>query len=238
MPSRSDVEALRSANAELSRLLDAELSDFFASLGDASPEAIRDALLDVMPALVSEYGDVAAVVSAEWFEQVYGGTARLADPVAIEAVEQGVRFAAGHLWTPEPAAIVGLLSTQLDKWVKQPGRDTISRAAERESLMWARVPTGAKTCAWCLVLASRDAVYVTERSATKAANGSDYHGKCDCVAVPMESIDDYPEGYDPGGLYDTYKAARSASGSNDIKDIAAELRRRNPSLVTDAVHEH
>lgn len=238
MPSRSDVEALRAANAELSRLLDAELGDFFASLGDATPEAVRDALLDVMPALVSEYGDVAAVVSAEWFEQVYGGTARLAEPVAVEAVEQGVRFAAGHLWTPEPAAIVGLLSTQLDKWVKQPGRDTISRAAERDGLRWARVPSGAKTCAWCLVLASRDAVYLTERSASKASGGSDYHGKCDCVAVPMESIDDYPEGYDPGGMYDTYMAARSASGSNDIKDIAAELRRRNPDLVTDAVHEH
>ncbi|VXB22797.1 conserved hypothetical protein [Citricoccus sp. K5] len=238
MPSRSDVETLRAANTELSRLLDAELVDFFASLGNAAPESVRDALLDFMPALVAEYGDVAAVVSAEWFEQVYGSTARLATPVAAEAVEQGVRFAAGHLWTPEPSAIVGLLSTQLDKWVKQPGRDTIARSAERDGLHWARVPSGAKTCAWCLVLASRDAVYLTERSATKGANGSDYHGKCDCVAVPMESIDDYPDGYDPTGMYDTYMAARSAAGSNDIKDIAAELRRRNPDLVTDAVHEH
>lgn len=238
MPSGSDVETLRAANAELSRLVEAELSDFFASMSGASPEAVRDALLEVVPALVSEYGDVAATASAEWFEQVYGSPARLAAPLPSSAVQQGVRFAAGHLWTPEPAAIVGLLATQVDKWVKQPGRDTIARSAERDGLRWARVPSGAKTCAWCLVLASRDAVYLTERSATKGANGSDYHGKCDCVAVPMESVDDYPEGYDPGGLYDTYMAARSASGSNDVKDIAAELRRRNPNLVTDAVHEH
>lgn len=235
MPSRSEVEALRSANAELSRLVQAELADFYASMPDASPEAVRDALLEFVPALVAEYGDVAAVASAEWFEQVYGGSARLADPLPVEAVQQGVRFAAGHLWTPEPAAIVGLLATQVDKWVKQPGRDTLERAADRHGMRWARVPTGRETCAFCLLLASRDAVYLTERSASKGADGSKYHGDCDCVAVPMNTWDDYPEGYDPQELYDLYSASRDAAGSGDIRDITAAMRREFPDRVRDSV---
>lgn len=238
MPSRSEVELLRAANAELSSLLDGELADFFASLGDVRPEIARDALLDFMPSLVAEYGDVSATVSAEWYEQVYGGRVVLAPNVRAEAVEQGVRYAAGHLWTATPEAIAGLLSTQLDKWVKQPGRDTISRSADRDGMRWARVPTGAKTCAFCLMVASRDAVYLSERSATKGSNGSDYHGKCDCVAVPMNGWDDYPEGYDPQNLYDLYERAASEVGRADTKGITAAFRRQNPDLVTDAVHEH
>jgi hypothetical protein len=238
MPSRAEVEQIRSANAELTRLLNAELTDFLASISEASPENVRDALLDVIPALTAEYGDAAATVAAEWFEDVYGGRVVLAPTYPTEAVEQGVRYVAGKLWTPQPGEIAGLLATHVDKWVKQPGRETLTASAARNNLTWARVPTGAKTCAFCLVLASRDAVYMTEKAATRRSDGNLYHGKCDCVPVPMSGPDDAPEGYDPDGLYGLYTSARNGAGSDDIKDIAAEMRRQNPDLVTDAVHEH
>lgn len=240
MPTQSDIEALRSANAELMRLVDAELADFFAELVDASPEVARDALLDFIPSMVAEYGDVAAAVSAEWYEQVYGTSARLASPISIGDAEKGVRYAAGHLWTPTPQMMGGLLSTQLDKWVRQAGRDSITQSAERDGLRWARVPQGGKTCAFCLLLASRDAVYLSERSASRRADGQDYHGKCRCEPIPMESMDDYPKGYEPDKLYDIYMRARDTNGDDwsDTKGILKNIRRQYPELVTDGVHEH
>lgn len=238
MPSSAEVQLLRAAQAEISGLVTAELQDLLASLGGAGPDAVRDALLDVVPELVAQYGDVAATASAEWFEQVYGSRATLAQPMARTNIERGVRYTAAHLWTPEPDAIAGVLATKLDGWVKQPGRDTLARAADRHGMRWARVPQGPRTCAFCLVMASRDAVYLTERSASKSRDGSKYHGLCDCVAIPMNGWDDYPEDYDPQGLYDIYNDAANAAGTrSDIKSVAAEIRRRNPDLVTDAVIE-
>lgn len=57
------------------------------------------------------------------------------------------------------------------------------------NLRWARVPTGEYTCAFCLVLASRGAVYHSESSAQ--LNGFDHDG-CDCLIVPVYDEDDYP----------------------------------------------
>lgn len=60
---------------------------------------------------------------------------------------------------------------------------------EKNSVRWARIPTGAYTCAFCLVLASRGPVYYTSTSAK--LNGFD-HDDCDCVCVPVYDDDNYP----------------------------------------------
>ncbi|MBD1541029.1 hypothetical protein G9E11_01910 [Arthrobacter sp. IA7] len=239
MVERSDLERFRTANAELSRMVKEALEAFFASLDLARPEAARDSLLEFTPVLVAQYGEVAAALAADWYEELTGSTgAALARSVDAATVASQVRYAAGHLWTPQPAAALGVLSVQVDKFVKQPGRDTIASNARRGRVRWARVPTGSKTCAWCLTLASRDAVYLSERSASKAADGSDYHGDCDCVPTPLGSRDDYPEGYDPDEYYRMYQVARDQAGSGDIKEIAAAMRRSFPDHVRDGVVEH
>jgi hypothetical protein len=243
MVAPADLERFRQANAGLSKLVRDQLEAFFLSLNLSKPEAARDALLEYVPILVAQYGDVAATLAAEWYNELRGTsgavgrfTALTAASVPAGAAQAKVRFLAGHLWTPEPGAMLGGLLTSTDKYVKQPGRDTIAKNAKREGVRWARVPTGAKTCSWCLTLASRDAVYSSKASA--GGDGNHYHGDCDCVPTRIAKASDYPPGYLPDDHYAMYQAARNEAQSGNIKDIAAAFRRLHPDAVSDGIHTH
>ena len=186
------IEQFRSASAGLSKLVRDELEGFFGTLNLAKPEAVRNALLEFVPLLVSEYGAVAETLALDYYDElraasgaagVFRATAG-ATGIPTSAVEAKVRYLAGQLWTPDPASMLGGLLTATDKYVKQPGRDAIAFNAKREGARWARVPTGAKTCSWCLVLASRDAVYLSKQSAGDrrgTGKGDAFHGDCDCL---------------------------------------------------------
>src|SRR5699024_3124565 len=116
----------------------------------------------------------------------------------------------------------GSLLLILDELVKQPYRSTLQRSAAAAGAGWARVPSGAETCSFCLMLASRGAVYESERSA--GGDGHKFHGDCDCTPVLARSDADLP--YDVEALYDQYEAARNAAGSGSTKKILSELRKQ------------
>jgi hypothetical protein len=243
MVERERLEEFRLANKELSRLVKRDLTAFFASLNLGRPEAARNALLEFLPMLTAQYGDIAASVAAEFYEEMRASqgargsfTALGAPSVPTEAVEARVRSAAAHLWTPTPGDMLGGLLLAADKFAKQPGRDTIATNAKREGVRWARVPSGAKTCSWCLILASRDAVYSSKKAA--GGDGHRFHGDCDCQPVRIAKPSDYPRDYLPEDFYEKYQQARDAAGSGDIKDISAAMRREFPDLVKDGVHTH
>lgn len=267
MVSRDSIEQHRAAAADLSQLVASELAAYFAALDLSRPEPARDALLEFMPLLIAEYGQVAQSLAMDWYEQLRleaGASARFlvtAPPtpsITPERVEAKVRYLAGQLWTPEPEKILSGLSTASDKYVKQFGRDTISWNAKQERARYARVPTGARTCAFCLVQASRDAIY-SSRQAAGDVNGSgvgdDFHGDCDCEVVRISSDEDYPSGYLPDDYYDMYRVAHDATRTdpevrafmesldpNDknrlIKGVAFALRREFPDQLKDGVHAH
>ncbi|MFS0718857.1 hypothetical protein ABC337_04990 [Arthrobacter sp. 1P04PC] len=245
MVDRTSIERYRSVTTELSARVADELAAYFAALDLSRPEAVRNALLEFLPVLVAQYGQVAEVLAMDWYDELRAGaagsfrvTAPAAASVTTDRIEKKVRYLAGQLWSPEPAAMLGALKVATDKYVKQHGRDTIVWNARREGALWARVPTGPKTCSWCLILASRDAVYLSEKSASHRADGSKYHGLCDCQAVPLRRGDEYPPGYLPDDFYDMYSVARDSAGSGDMKEIAAAFRREFPNRVTDGVHTH
>lgn len=267
MVSRDSIEQHRAAAAGLSELVAAELAAYFAALDLSRPEAVRDALLEFLPLLIAEYGQVAQALAMEWYEQLrfesgetsgFLVTAPPAPSITPERVEAKVRYLAAKLWTPEPEKILSGLSTASDKYVKQFGRDTVSWNAQQEGAGYARVPTGAKTCAFCLVQASRDAVYFSRESAGDLEGtgfGDDFHGDCDCEVVRIGSSDDYPPGYLPDDYYDMYRVGHDAVRTdpeviafmdsldpNDknrlIKGVAFALRREFPDQLKDGVHAH
>lgn len=241
-----DIERFRSANAGLSKLVNDELAGFFGALNLAKPEAARDALLEFVPLLVEQYGAVAESLALDWYDEqraLSGGSGSFraiasAGGIPSGAIESKVRFLARALWTPGPDSMLGGLATAVDKYVKQPGRDVFPFNARREGARWARVPTGAKTCAFCLLLASRDAAYISRQSASQGRDGGRYHGKCDCVATRIGPQDDYPPGYLPAESYEMYQTARDDAGSGDLNEIAASIRRLYPEYLTDGVHAH
>ncbi|WP_327100056.1 hypothetical protein OIE68_15530 [Nocardia vinacea] len=144
-----------------------------------------------------------------------------------------------ELEEPTPEEIASRLTRSSQRLIMQPARDTIVESVEGDpaDAQWARVPQGEVTCAFCLVMASRGAVYSSRAAASQVIGrrgrtrgkrklGDSYHDDCDCQAVPFWDDDEYPEHYDPDALYQQYTDARDAVRSGDLKTILAELRRQ------------
>lgn len=212
-----------------------------------SAEQTRDALLEAVPALSEQFGAVQAVAAAEVFEQIraaeVGGTfqAVVADAFPAEAVQQAVRWSVRTLFQEQPDRGVTFneLSRSMQRWVLQPGRDTIAQNVARDSRRptYARIPTGEKTCAFCLVMASRGFVYSSKAKAGDelAVNFSKFHDDCDCQIVPSwDRENPAVEGYRPEQFYDMYQQARSIAGG-DLRDIVGVMRRMFPDDLTDGV---
>lgn len=239
MATATDVRRLRAANADLANRAAADFRSLFASLDLSNPVVSRNELLVVVPLLTTTYGGLSAAVSAEWYDELRADTgqrgrfrAQPAPPVSEEAVRAQARWAAGGLWSDNPGGIVGVLANDVDKYVRQPGRDTIGRNAGRDRARWARVPSGVNTCAFCTMLAGRGFAYRSEHTASRDANGEDYHGGCNCEAVPDWSDNPILEGYDPDRYFDLYNEAAAVAGRNDPKAVLAEMRTNG--RVTDA----
>ena len=81
--------------------------------------------------------------------------------------------------------------------------DTIVGNAARDrtkGVRFARICTGAETCAWCLMLSTKGAVYYTRQTAGEMNH---YHRNCDCKIVAGTASDkdaEIVEGYDPAGM--------------------------------------
>src|SRR5690606_31199489 len=118
-------------------------------------------------------------------------------------------------WGDE-AKTLSRLVQKSSKAVLQQGRDTIAESADREGARWMRVPTGAETCAFCMVMASRGPVYSSEASAG-GLEMTRFHYDCDCAVVPYWDGDALPEGYDPDALTDIYTEARGMADRKVLK---------------------
>ncbi len=245
MTTRRDLNELSALGSRAVELARAELDAFFYGLDLSKPELARDALLEFMPMLAQEYGDVAATAAAEWYEAQraaqIGGTyqAVLADAVNPAQAEGSVRYAAGHLFGDDPARTLALLGGSLQRLVLAGARETVGVNAgrDRSKPRFARVPTGRKTCAWCELLASRGFVYHSKETAGIISD--DYHDDCDCMIV---SSWDKPniDGYNPDEMFARYQQAWNAAGGHGVQSsqVAREMRRMFPDQYTDGVHKH
>ena len=250
MTSRSDVNQLVSANRQITALANRELASFLASLGTDDPYLIRDALLRYMPDMVARFGDLSATVAAEWFEQVRaksvpgGFNARLGDGPPSAAVQESTRWAVGPLFEDDPDGMLARLSGSVQRYVADTSRGTIARnvSLDPRKPRFGRVPSGAKTCAWCSLLASRGFVY---HSRETAGDFDHFHDKCDCQIVSQWDESESIDGYDPDELYGQYQAARQkiidelgGRYSPKQEEIAAVMRRMFPESFTDGVFDN
>lgn len=218
MATRAELEELRLALNRVSGAARANLRALLAKVDPDDRPALAKLLTTTYPQLLGEYGTASAALAADmaesWAEQL-----RIRPRLALAAPladEQAAKVAEWALKQPNWQA--SLISVT-DKLVKQPFRDTIQDTAHASGVAWARVPSGAETCAFCLMAASRGAVYRTQQT---AGADRDFHGDCDCGVVMVRDESDYPEGYDPSAYFDIYSEGRAIAQS----DIPA---RQSPS---------
>jgi hypothetical protein len=235
--SRDDVDRFAGSMRDVRRLAIADLEKWWARVDITDAPVVREAVEEFVPMLVDRYGDLAATVAADWFEELREKagargrfTAVLAEVPPAESIRANARWSITPLFgtPPEGASVadgraaLARLTQVLDRQAMQAGRDTVALSVEHDPAhaRWARVPTGAETCAFCLMLASRGAEYRTRDT----ADGGRYHAECDCVPTPVWDGDPYPAGYDPDALYERYQAARDAAGSGSPNAILSKLR--------------
>lgn len=186
MATASDIATIRAANRGVVALATRDLRAFWSSLNLDRPEAARDALLRFVPVLTAQYGEVAATVAADFYDDLRleagvrpGFRARMAETVPAEAVVARTRFGAQHLFTEAPGQALAFLTGAVSKYVLQPGRSTIAGSAKADPAAsgWHR-ETRPGACDFCRLLAGRGAVYRRETARFAA------HDDCGCVAVP------------------------------------------------------
>lgn len=186
MVSPADAEVLRQAQRGIRALIVRDLTAFFGSLNLSRPESARDALLEFVPLLVAQYGESAAAVAADWYDEVRAAAgvpgrfrAEMADSPYQSATDGMVRRAAGALFTDSPTDALVTLTASAGKYALAAGRQTIVTSTHRDPRTsgWQRV-TRAGACRFCRMLAGRGDVY-KESTAHFAS-----HGSCNCAAAP------------------------------------------------------
>lgn len=176
------------------------------SYKDATVAEKREAAKLIMEGFVQAYDDKAAVFASQWYDyRAEQGGARLKQAVTMTVYEPGsvddvARYQARKLAKEGDAAFARACGEFARNDAFRSLNETIIANVGRDrdkGAMFARVPTGAETCAFCIMLASRGAVYHSRKTAGEWRH---FHRGCDCKVVP--SFEDDPmatlvHGHDP-----------------------------------------
>lgn len=191
MPTPAETEALRQLQEDIRALVIRDLTAFFGSIDLSRPEAARDALLEYVPFLVATYGEQAASLAADWYDDVRASEgvsgrfrAAMDVPDESEATEGLVRRAATALFTDAPLAALPMIQGKAAMYAIEGARQTVMTSTIRDPRAsgWQRV-TRSGACRFCRMLAGRGAVY-KESTVHFAAHGGAKGGECNCAAVP------------------------------------------------------
>ena len=204
--------------------------------GDSAEVATRKALnawLDGHPgASIAQIREVAIAIMDEFgtvFGQAAGDAAYAMRSIAAEAagvevepdayayipdeeyVRKTAKYQIGKLIDGNRGAFVDSIADGSRYFAERGANDTMAHFAsvDKGDVRFARVPTGATTCPYCLMLASRGFVYRSEANALNAN-----HRHCDCRIVEgfagMEV-----EGYEPDLYYDMWKHPEKYESGSD-----------------------
>lgn len=110
-------------------------------------------------------------------------------------------------------------------------------AAGGDPAYYVRVPTSMRPCAFCVMMATRDADWRPYKSLKSAGEvvgtdhgaergrqriGDRYHDHCQCIAVPVFA--DRPYVFDRQPYFDMYDKAAAQAGNRKTKDVLAAMR--------------
>ena len=132
------------------------------------------------------------------------------------------RYQAGKLAAGDAAGFARECAAYASDATRQAANRTMMRNAQRDGgrgVRYARVPTGAETCTFCRMLASRGFVYKSDKTAGKFSH---FHRGCDCRVVASTDADGL-EGYDPDRereLWQKYEDIDEGEGTRAEKEAA------------------
>lgn len=238
-PTYSDIKRFSSMARELSKGARAEFERRAAAIDYTDWSRASDELRALCRDLVRYYGMASSTLGAQWYD--YCRRLAIGDGPPAQTIEPNEDVLAHDMEnvihgmyageTP-PDQMAGSMGAVVEKHVHGLTRATVSAALRSDyeanvrrglhpssRYRWTRVAVG-DTCAFCTMLASRGAVYLSRESALSAK----FHDDCDCVVLPFSDAGDI-SGYEGAlrGYNAAYYGARSAIENDELPD---ELRER------------
>lgn len=202
---------------------------------DATVAEKREAAKLIMEGFVQSYDDVAAEFAAQWYDhRAEQGGARLEQAITTttykpESVDAVARYQAKKLAKGGDAAFAKACGEFARDDAFRSLNETIAANVGRDKdkgVRFARVPTGFETCTFCLMLASRGAVYHTRKTAGEFKR---FHRRCDCKIVPGFGDDpdaELVEGVRPKELYERYKQFKEIDEDESLTSADKDAAKR------------
>ena len=230
-------------NRAVARIGDKAASDVESSVlawcranASASVAEKREAAKLIMDGYIQGYDDIAAVFAAEWYDRRAQKSGVALDQAITmttyepESVDAVARYQAKKLAKGGDAEFAKACGEFARNDAFRSLNETIIANVGRDrdkGARFARVPTGFETCTFCLMLASRGAVYHTRKS---AGEWKHFHRGCDCKVVPSFERDPYAEvveGVKPRELQERYKVFKQIDLMKTLDDSnKKELKER------------
>lgn len=192
-PSYAQISGFGKASKQLEQ---AAFGEFMEHVYDGMT---HEELVDVAASIAAKYSFYGCELGAQWYDLCSQAAGLDVDPAEYgdpdpDAMRQRAEAALENVEPTDAPKLNTFLQDLINDSIRMTGYDNLWRDYERGMCggKWCRVPVG-DTCAWCLMLASQGAWYLTEKSAIGADPGH-YHSRCDCVAVyhaDAESIAGY-----------------------------------------------
>lgn len=201
----------------------------------ASVAECREHAKAVMSGAMQRYDEAAASLAAQWYDrQAEDNHLKLASAITStvydpKRVDETARYQANKLLKGDLRGFA--------KYCGELGRNDVLRSLN-ETIMdnvgrdkdkgarFARIPTGFETCTFCLMLASRGAVYRTRKSAGEFKH---FHRGCDCKVVPSFDPDpdaEVVEGVKPRELYERYKQFKEIDETEGLSSVEKDDLKR------------
>ena len=208
------------------------------------PVLARDVVADALSGMISAYGPVAEAFGMFAFEEMIGEPAAPSGISAATAAETAKSSAYGII--SKYASPTGVLVSSMTRHAIGHTRSAIHNSTARvPGLAYARVPNyrgqrgGKGPCEFCIVLASRGAVYADSVTAGERGSGNEYHDDCYCVPTIMTRAnpeigdfgdpDEWPRGYTPDRLYEKIYSP-SHEYLDTIQDVTRKIRAKDPGF--------
>ena len=205
--------------------------DYSADVAD-----VRNAVISIMQPACGASSTMAARLAADFYDGLRarfgiddGFSAEVDSQRVPEATEGAVRAFAQDLVDGKPVEqFVSKCVDRIDYETRLAANKCIEFNAKNDPKKprWARIPTGAETCQFCIMLASRGFVYHSEETASHA------HAHCDCRVVPSWDKSPLAQGYDPDKYYDMWKNPEKYQNQKQGIDQSSALSGANPNYST------
>ena len=236
-PNYQQVLAFSNVSAQLAQ---AAIDEFESEIWDG---ITFDEAMEIAKRIAEKFAFYGAELGAQWYDfcsQVAGVDVPPAElyPLEAEDIATSAEAYKQDAQGKTPSQVFDeFLNEQIQKSIRTTGSANLHRDYNRGRVpgKWARVPVG-ETCAFCLMLASQGAFYVSYKS----AGGFDpdhYHKQCDCKPVfhaSAESIAGYKELDDYKRMYYDADDRRQAA-ENGRDPYPEDLKQR--IREAQAIHE-